>query len=267
VNTYWDTHTHLATEAFDGDRPDALERARAAGVQYLIAIGAGEGLKSNRQALDLAQNEEGIFATLGLHPHDASLWNSEFADEIISLSREAEKSQKIIAWGEIGLDYHYHYAPPEKQKQAFEEQIQIAWELNLPLVIHTREAEEDTLAILHAHQKRIHAVEIHCFSGTSNFAQELQKMAAYIGVGGIVTFKQSEKLRQTVSQYPMDKILLETDCPYLAPVPFRGKRNEPAYIPLIAAKLAELQNIDVDRVAQTTQLNAQNFFPLPAQSV
>jgi TatD DNase family protein len=255
-----DTHTHLATTVFDEDRPAVLERARRAGVTPLIAIGAAEGLASNHAAVALAAGESDIYATLGLHPHDAAQYSQDLAQELCALFIP---KHRVVGWGEIGLDFHYMHADQATQEKAFIAQLEIAHALGLPVVIHTREAEADTLRILKSHRAKIHDVVIHCFTGDEFFACELDALGAYLGLGGVLTFRSAEPIRRAVAGYPLDRLLLETDCPYLAPVPYRGKRNEPAYATLVAAELARILNLPIEEIDRKTSANARRFFRLP----
>jgi len=254
-----DTHTHLATAAFSADLDAVYERAFAAGVTRQIAIGASEGLASNSAALQLAKSRPSTFATLGIHPHEAGIFTDAIAQQLIEW---AKHDTKIRAWGEIGLDYHYMHSEKSVQVRAFEAQLEIAQQLNLPVVIHTREAEEDTLRILQAWHSKIGGIDIHCFTGTGDFAEALKPLGCFVGVGGILTFKAAEDLRATVAKFPLEKILLETDCPYLAPLPHRGKRNEPGFLLGIAQRLADLKALSVVEIAQITSQNAVSFFAL-----
>jgi len=257
---FCDSHCHLASEPFEGDLQETLERAESAGVQSFVTIGAGEEFIGNEKAVELSNRYENIYATLGIHPHDAKIWSQKTWDALKEFTVPTNKMKKIVAWGEIGLDYHYMNSEKDVQIRAFVEQIHIAYELNLPIVIHTREAEEDTLKFFRLHENKIHRMDIHCFSGSQDFAEALETMGAYLGIGGVLTFNSAKNIRKSVSNYPTSRLLLETDCPYLAPVPHRGQRNEPGYIPAIAKKLAELKEMTVDEIAKITTQNACEFF-------
>lgn len=254
-----DTHTHLATPAFSDDLEAVYERAFAAGVTKQIAIGASDGLASNEAAWRLAQQRPSTYATLGIHPHEAALFSDTVAQQLVDW---AKAEAKVRAWGEIGLDYHYMHSEKTVQIKAFEAQLEIACQLQLPVVIHTREAETDTLRILQAWHARLPAIDVHCFTGTQDFAAALKPLGCFMGVGGILTFKAAEALRQTVADFPLEKMLLETDCPYLAPLPHRGKRNEPGFLPGIAQKLADVKGLSLAEIARITHQNAVSFFGL-----
>lgn len=259
----FDTHTHLGSDAFESDVDQVLERARVAGVTHFVMIGAGDGLTGNERALSLASRTQQI-ATLGIHPHDAGAATDDTWIQLRSLFQSAP-AQTVRAWGEIGLDYHYMHAPKEVQVRVFQEQLAIAFDLNLPIVIHTREAEEDTLAILEQEKKRIHAAVVHCFTGTPQFAAGIERLGHWIGLGGVLTFKNAEPLRAIAARFPMDRILLETDCPYLAPVPYRGKRNEPSFLPAVVSTLATCQNNSAEECASRTTQNAFRFFGITSR--
>lgn len=254
-----DTHTHLATAAFADDLDAVFERAFAAGVGRQIAIGASEGKRSNAAAVQLAKEMPTVFATVGIHPHEAGDFNDEIAQDLMHWART---EGKVCAVGEIGLDYHYMHSEKSIQLRAFEAQLDLARQLDLPVVIHTREAEADTLQVLQQWAARLRGIDIHCFTGSRHFAEALAPLGCHLGVGGILTFKAAEELRTTVAAFPLDKILLETDCPYLAPLPHRGQRNEPGFLPGIAERLALIKAISIDEIARQTTQNAVSFFSL-----
>ena len=256
--TFIDTHCHLTDKAFEDDFRETLNRAVLAGVEHFVLIGSGDEMTGNDKVISLCQKYENMFASLGIHPHDAKISNSQNLESLKKL-----KNEKVLAWGEIGLDYHYMNSEKELQIRAFIDQIHLAFELDLPIVIHTREAELDTLSTLKEYKDKIHKMVIHCFTGDSHFSEELKPLGAYLGIGGILTFKNAEPIRKAIKDYPMDRLLLETDSPYLAPDPHRGKRNEPSFLPHIAHKLAELKSHSVDEIARVTSQNAKDFFKLP----
>jgi TatD DNase family protein len=249
-----DTHAHLNEPRFAEDFGVVRDRAKAAGVSRLIIV--GYDLPSSQDALQLSDSfNDG--AAVGIHPHDASAWNSETKTVLQTLASSA----RVVAIGEIGLDYHYDHSPRATQHDVFRAQIQMATEYGLPLIMHCREAYADLIRILDEENAKEVGGVSHCFWGTSEDAARLLDLGFYLGVGGGVTFPKSEELRQTLLTVPRDRILLETDCPYMAPVPYRGKRNEPAYLPHVAQKLAELYAVPVEQIAEETTANARKCFP------
>jgi TatD DNase family protein len=250
--TLVDSHCHLDHKQFQGDVEGLLERAAEAGVKYFLAIGTADGPPELDVAVRLAERYPNVWATVGVHPHDASKVEARTFDELRALS----KHPRVVAVGEIGLDYHYDFSPRELQSEVFLEQMRIAQEAGKPVVIHTREAWADTVAVLRA------PGVLHCFTGDAQQALEAVALGFYLGIGGVLTFPKSESLREAVRDVPADRLLLETDCPYLAPVPFRGKRNEPAYIPHTVKTLASVRGVTEDEIAQTTTQNFEVLFGL-----
>ncbi|MCU1338495.1 MAG: TatD family deoxyribonuclease [Bryobacterales bacterium] len=247
-----DSHCHLDNPQFDADRKSVIERALAAGVDRMVVIGTGEGPPDLEAGIRLADRHEPIYATVGVHPHDASKATPE------SYKRLAEllKHPKVIALGEIGLDYHYDHSPREVQRAVFIEQMLIAGEAGKPIVIHTREAWEDTIALLETYWRpRGLGGIMHCFSGSPDQAALCVDLGFHLSFGGIVTFPKAADVQEAARQAPADRILIETDAPYLAPVPYRGKRNEPAYVAETARKLAELRGVSVEEIARITSAN------------
>ncbi len=251
-----DTHLHLDQEPFEKDREAVLERARRAGVKQMICIGCG--VDSSQSALRLAEQNEDIFVAVGIHPHDAGT----ASDSDFLALQEIAKHPKVVAIGEIGLDYFYMHAPKETQQQVFQRGLELAASLDRPFVIHSRDAEEDTVALLEAHAQK-HRMQgvIHCFSGTQWFAERCLSLGLYLSIPGMITFVSSVK--KVVRELPLERLLIETDAPYLAPAPFRGQRNEPAYVRQTALALAELLRVPPHLVASTTTRNAQQLFRLP----
>ena len=254
-----DSHAHLEMEQFNADREQMLARARETGVETIVAIGSGTGPGSLDCGIQLAAQHEFIYATIGIHPHEAKLANdADFAE----LARLAQRP-KVIAWGEIGLDYHYDNSPRDVQREAFRKQLRMARERELPAVIHTREAEADTLAILNEEWKDSGiAGVIHCFTGTRSFAEAAVELGFYISFSGVVTFKNAGELRETACALPVDKILIETDSPFLAPVPYRGRRNEPAFVVETARAIAELRDTTAEEIRQATSANFMRLFKI-----
>jgi TatD DNase family protein len=252
-----DSHCHLDSSDFNDDRDSVIDRALQAGVSRLVAVGTGEGPPDLEAGIRLAERHAPIYATAGVHPHDAA----KATDETLSRLRELVSHPKVIALGEIGLDYHYDFSPRDRQRAVFTEQLNIAREASLPVVIHTREAWEDTLRILGEHWSEPPApCLMHCFTGSPAEARECLDRGFYLSFGGILTFPKATGIQQAAREAPDDRILIETDAPYLAPVPRRGKRNEPAYLVHTAAKLAELRGIDPQTAAQLTTSNFERLF-------
>jgi TatD DNase family protein len=256
-----DSHAHIDGPEFDSDREDVIQRARDAGVSVILNIGTGDPHSGAlERAVALAEANAEIYTALGVHPHDARLFDDQAEQLVINLITQ---SSRVIAWGEIGLDFHYDNSPREVQMKVFERQLQLARNANLPVIIHTREAEAETVEILKAHVAAGGTSGImHCFSGSSWLGQQAIALGFYISFSGIVTFKKADELRATAKQVPLDRLLIETDCPFLAPVPYRGKRNEPAYVVEVARCLAELHGVSVDEMGQITAANFARVFKL-----
>jgi TatD DNase family protein len=259
-----DSHTHLDVLQYDEDRADVIARAQAAGVMLMLEMaGSDIGRGSLPQGLKLADEYPFIYAAVGLHPHEASLYDEALEGELI----EATRREKVIGWGEIGLDYHYDHSPREVQRDVFAQQLAQALTAGLPVIIHTREAEADTLQILRREwaDKGGEAIGgiIHCFTSSQQLADAAVEMGFLISFSGVVTFKKADELRAVAKSLPLEKLLIETDCPYLAPVPYRGKRNEPAFVIETARHLAALHSVSVEEMAQITSENFQRLFKLP----
>jgi TatD DNase family protein len=247
-----DSHCHLDSEQFDSDREAVIERAFAAGVERMVAIGTGDGPPDLEPGIRLADRYSAIFATVGVHPHEASKADSS---TYIKLA-ECLKHPKVIAVGEIGLDYHYEHSPRDTQRSVFVEQMNVARDARKPIVIHTREAWEDTFELLEEHWKPTGLGGImHCFSGGPKEAERCLALGFHLSYGGIVTFHKALELQEAARITPVDRILVETDAPFLAPVPRRGKRNEPAFVVETARKLAELRGVTLEEIARTTSDN------------
>jgi len=244
-----DSHCHLDSDQFDADREAVIGRALAAGVSQMVAIGSGDGPPDLEAGIRLAGRHEFFYATIGVHPHDAA----KTTPETFAKLRDLAAHPKVIAVGEIGLDYHYDFSPRETQKTVFLEQLKIAQEKRKPIVIHTREAWPDTLALLR--ENWTGAGIMHCFSGGPAEAEQALALGFYLSFGGIVTFPKAADVQQAARAAPADRILVETDSPYLAPVPKRGKRNEPAFIVETARKLAELRGTTFEEIAAATTAN------------
>lgn len=258
-----DSHCHLDWDSFDGEHEAVLERAVAAGVGMLL--NPGTDLARSRRAVELAERFEMVYAAVGIHPNDAGEWNEATADEL----RELAAHPKVLAIGEIGLDYYWDKATPELQAEVFRAQLDLAAELELPVVIHNREANQDVMAILAGWQAGLedagHPLAerpgvLHSFSGDAAMAQTAIKHYFYIGITGPVTFKNAPDLQSLVTDIPMEHLLIETDSPFLTPQAYRGQRNEPAYVALVAEKIAELKELDVEAVAGATSANVAALF-------
>lgn len=247
-----DSHAHLEMREFDSDRHDVIERAELAGVDCIVTVGTNPGL--SRKALSIAHQYKNIYATVGVHPHDVAKASDKSFDELKALAQDP----KVVAYGEIGLDYFRNISPREKQIEMFAKQLELAQELNLPVIIHDRDAHEETLRMVKASGVRLGV--FHCFSGDWAMARQCIDLGFYISVPGVVTFDKSKVLQDVVRQAPLDTILLETDCPYLTPVPHRGKRNEPSFIVHTAKKVAEIKKMPWEDIAQTAARNTRKLF-------
>lgn len=247
-----DSHCHLDSAEFDADRDAVIERALAAGVEHMMAIGTGNGPPDLEAGLRLAGKHPAFFATVGIHPHDAAKASPDDFKRLADLLA----NPKALAVGEIGLDYHYDFSPRDVQKSAFIEQIGIAAQAKKPIVIHTREAWDDTLALIEQHWTP-HAIGgiMHCFSGGPEEARRALDLGFYLSFGGILTFPKALAVQEAAKSAPRDRILIETDAPYLAPVPKRGKRNEPALMVHTARKLAELRRESYEEICAATTEN------------
>lgn len=252
-----DSHCHLDSPDFDADRDEVIERAVESGIERMVAIGTGEGPPDLEAGLRMADRYPTFLATVGVHPHDAG----KATDDTLAHVSALLSHPKAIAIGEIGLDYHYDFAPREAQQQVFIEQMRIAAAHRKPIVIHTREAWEDTFALLEKHwaPHKIPGV-MHCFSGGQKEAARSLELGFYLSFGGIVTFPKAKELQKAASEAPLERILLETDSPYLAPVPKRGKRNEPLFVGYTAQKVAALRQMTFEEIAAATTANFSRLF-------
>lgn len=245
-----DTHCHLDNEKFDEDRLEVIERIKE-NLEFCVNI--GYDLASSKKSLELAKEYDFIYAVIGVHPIDIAEYSEEVEKELEHLG----KNPKVVAIGEIGLDYHWMTEPKEIQQERFKSQLELAERLNKPVVIHTRDAMEDTVNIL-KNYPNITGV-IHCYPGSLETAKQLVDRF-YLGIGGTLTFKNSKKAVEVVKDIPLDRIVIETDCPYLTPEPFRGKRNEPIYVEYVAKKIAEIKEISVEDVTKITTENAKKLY-------
>jgi TatD DNase family protein len=244
-----DSHCHLDDKQFDPDRDTVTPRALEAGVERMMAIGTGEGPPDLEAALRLARQHSFIYATVGVHPHDAAKATPETFAALEALADDT----KVLAIGEIGLDYHYDFSPRDVQRDVFIQQLKLAGRAGKPIVIHTREAWDDTLLVLREHWSG--GGIIHCFSGGPEEARQALDLGFHLSFGGVLTFPKADALREAARLTPEDRLLVETDAPYLAPVPKRGKRNEPAFIVETARRLAEVRGVAPERIAEVTTEN------------
>lgn len=261
-----DSHAHLEMQQFDADREQVIARARESGIESIVAIGSGTGPGSLDCGIQLAEKHPFIYATIGIHPHEAKLANDADFEELLQLA----KRPRVIAWGEIGLDYFYDHSPREVQQQVFLRQLQLARTAKLPVVIHCRTSDgsdnawDDCLRLLHEQwaASGLGGV-LHCFTGTWAQAKPALDMGFMISFAGNVTFLKAQHIRDTAKQVPLDRMLIETDSPFLAPVPHRGKRNEPAFVREVARQLGELRAASTEEIGLQTAKNFYRFFSLP----
>ena len=280
-----DSHCHIDGPQFDEDRDEVVARARKAGVAAMLNVGTGDPHSDDfRRAVRVAESYENVWASVGVHPHDAKLYDDRAEEHLLELARG---SRKIVAWGEIGLDYYYDHSPRDVQREVFRRQIRLAKELELPIIVHSRDANDDTVEILkdeYSLPAKANGLELmanssvvrknsrkplalshkpgvmHCFGGTPEMALALMEVGFFISFAGNVTFKKAEELREAARVVPLDRLLVETDCPYLTPVPHRGKRNEPAMVVHTAQFLAELNGVEFDALAKHTTENFSRLF-------
>jgi len=261
----FDAHCHLQDAAFDEDREEMISSSRAAGVSHFLVPATDSA--SFDATLELAKTQENVFCTLGIHPHSSNEWNSEIQEQIRTT---VQRNDKVVAIGEIGLDYHYDFAPRDVQQKAFSEQIALAIELRKPIVIHTRESEEDVFRIVEEHYASVPPElprgQFHCFSAGVDWMHRAISLGFHVSFTGNITFKNSN-LAEVVRETPLDRLLIETDSPYLAPAPNRGKRNSPAMLPFIAQKVAELKQQDISIIMQHTFANTLLLFRIPTGSI
>jgi TatD DNase family protein len=261
-----DSHAHLDGSRFDSDRDEVITRAREAGIATILSVGTGDGPGTLDCAVKLAAQYDFVYATIGIHPHEAQLARDSDFDELAQLA----KRPKVIAWGEIGLDYYYDHSPRDIQQNVFIRQMDLARAAKLPIVIHCRPSDnsdnawEDCLSLIHQHWKPSGVGGIlHCFTGAWPHAKRALDMDFMISFAGNITFPKAEQVRDSASQVPLDRMLIETDSPFLAPVPYRGKRNEPAFVREVARQIGELHGISTEEFGSQTSLNFYRFFSLP----
>ncbi len=253
---YIDTHVHLNADQYDEDLQEVIDRALNSKVEKMVVIGFDR--KTIKRAIELVEQYDFIYAVVGWHPVDAI----DCTDEDLEWIEQLAAHEKVVGIGETGLDYHWDKSPRDIQQQIFRKQIQLAKRVKLPIIIHNREATEDVLTILREEDAQEVGGVMHCFGGSVETAQESIKMNFMISLGGPVTFKNAKKPKEVAAEIPLEHLMIETDAPYLAPHPYRGKRNEPSYVPLVAEEIARLKELPVETVAEATTKNAERFYKL-----
>lgn len=252
-----DTHAHLTDERFKGEEKEILEKCRTANVLKIIT--SGFDYDSSQKALEFAQNYDEVYASIGVYPENIY----EFDKQIENNFAQMAQNKKVVAIGEIGLQYTDNMPPREKQKEIFLKQLELAYELKLPIVIHCRDAYGDMIDLLKRNKNLLeYSGTFHCYGGSKEIAKEILKLGFYISVGGVSTFKNASNLKETIKSLPLENLILETDCPYLAPDPFRGRRNDPSLIPIIAKNLAQLKDVSIEEIEEKTTQNARRLFNL-----
>ncbi len=251
----FDSHCHLDSPELTGDVDAVVARARTAGVRYLVNIGSGYGPEEAEKAVRTAERFDGVWATVGVHPHDAA----KVTPDVLRRMRALAAAPKVVAWGEIGLDYHYDLSPRDVQNQVFWEQVDLALDLDLPISLHVRDAATDVIVHLRDVKARVGdrlRGVWHCFTESPEHAEEAVELGFYVSIPGIVTFPKGENVRRAAAAVPLARLLVETDSPYLAPIPYRGKTNEPAYVVETVKKVAEVKGIPFEEAAEATTRNA-----------
>jgi len=251
-----DSHAHIQGKEYAGEAAAVIERARAAGVEQIIAVGGAGDMSSNTDAVALADSFATIYATVGMHPHDAK----DVGPHEIEKLKELSRSPKVVAIGETGLDYYYNHSPRDMQRRVFAEFIHLARKTELPIVVHERDAASDGAELLRKEGEGKLRGIIHCFTGNYEAARTYLDLGFYISFTGIITFKNADALRDVVRRVPLERMLVETDSPYLTPVPHRGKRNEPAYVRLVAQTVASIKGVTLEEVARVTTDNTRQLF-------
>lgn len=256
MQNLFDTHVHLNARQFKSDYEEVIQNAQDIGVKYMVVVGFDD--ETIPLAIKIAEQYEHIYAAVGWHPVSAI----DYTDEHYDMLKQLSDHPKVVAIGEMGLDYHWDTSPKDVQEKVFRSQIKLAKEVNLPIIIHNRDATTDVIRIL----KEEHAQEaggvMHCFNGTKEEMNECIEMNFYISFAGPVTFKNAKDLKEVAKVAPLDRLLIETDAPYLAPHPYRGKRNEPAFVKLVAEEIAQLKGLSYEKIAEKTTENARHFFGL-----
>lgn len=253
---FFDSHAHLDDTRFDNDRDLLIPQIHASGVDLIL--NAASDIESSKKAINLADKYDFIYASVGVHPHDAK----NMTDEGIAKIKGLAQNKKVVAIGEIGLDYYYNHSDHDTQKKWFSRQLDLADSLNLPVIIHDRDAHGDCMDILKNSNISKFGGVMHCYSGSIEMVKIILNMGMYISFAGPVTFKNAAKITEVAKYAPTDRILIETDCPYLAPEPFRGKRNHSGYVKYIAERLAQIKGLDIEKIAKATKTNAKNLFKI-----
>ena len=253
-----DSHAHIDGPEFDADREEMLERAQSAGISTILNVGTGDPHSGAfERAVQLGNKHSFVYTAIGVHPHDARHYDDRAEEKIKTLVQ----NEKVLAWGEIGLDFHYDNSPRDVQVEVFKRQLRAARESELPVVIHTREAEAETIEILKTEYEGAERRGVfHCFSGSMDLARRAIELGFMISFSGIVTFKKADELRHVASEVPLERLLIETDCPFLTPVPHRGKRNEPGFVIEVARCLAGIHGLDVEEIGRVTTANFNRTF-------
>lgn len=249
-----DTHAHYDDRAFDDDRDEVLNSLKASGVEYVVNVGAS--LKSSHSTIELTKKYPFVYGAIGVHPDEVG----ELDEAGLKWLEESAKLPKIVAIGEIGIDYYWDKADRQVQKEWFAKQMDLAKEVGLPIIVHSRDAAADTIDVMKAENAKELKGVIHCFSYGVEMAREYLNWDYYLGIGGVATFKNAKKIKEVIEYMPLSKLLLETDCPYLAPVPYRGKRNTSANLPLVIEAIAEIKGVRAEEVEQITYDNAKRFY-------
>ncbi|MGG5254527.1 TatD family hydrolase [Neobacillus sp. SM06] len=252
----FDTHAHLNADQYADDLEEVVERAKQAGVSNMVIVGFDR--PTIQKAMELVEHYDFMYASVGWHPVDAI----DMTDEDLAWIEELASHPKVVALGEMGLDYYWDKSPKEIQKEVFRKQIRLAKKVKLPIVIHNREATADIVEILKEEGAEEVGGILHCYSGSPEIAREVVEMNFYISLGGPVTFKNAKKPKEVAAEIPLNKLLIETDCPYLSPHPYRGKRNEPAYVKFVAEQIAEIKGLSLQEVAEATAANAKKLFAI-----
>ena len=247
-----DSHSHLILEAFDNDRDEVIQQALSNGITDIVQ--SCDNLEEIEKNLILTKKYKNLYSSVGIHPHEAKSWTSVSKDTIIKYTKE----EKVIAIGETGLDFYYNYSPKDIQLSVFREQVKIAKEVSLPLIIHTRDAFKETIEILK--EEKPQCGVFHCYTGDLETAKEALKLGFYISWSGILTFKNATSLKEVAKEISLKNTLIETDCPFLTPIPYRGQRNEPKFVRYVAEELAKIHNVSIDEVGEITSENAKELF-------
>jgi TatD DNase family protein len=255
---YIDSHAHVDAQEFDRDRGEALERARLAQVERILVVASGFSREAIETVVRLVEDNPFLDLCVGIHPHEAATATNLHLD----MMKEIATHPRVVGWGEIGLDFHYNHSPREVQKDIFIRQLVLAEASDLPVIVHSREAEAETIEILKNYARGGRGAVLHCFTASLEMAERCVEMGFLVSFSGILTFPRSQDLRKIAQMIPLEKVLVETDCPYLAPLPYRGKRNEPAYVVETARTLAEVRGLAATEVARVTTENYRRFFQI-----